>query len=135
MEAKSLAYADLRRYVGDPRMVQVPTARLISKELAVERAKGITDRCNAAVVSSVIADQMAKLLDSDTTYLAAVDRDGNVVSLIQSNSGNFGSGLVPEGTGFALQNRGGGFTMTPGQPNTVGPHKRPFHTIIPAFMQ
>ena len=135
MEAKSLAYADLRRYVGDPRMVQVPTARLISKELAVERAKGITDRANCSVAPSVIADQLAKLLDSDTTYLAAVDRDGNVVSLIQSNSGNFGSGMVPEGTGFVLQNRGGGFTMTPGQPNTVGPHKRPFHTIIPAFMQ
>ena len=135
MEAKSLAYADLRRYVGDPRVVQVPTARLISKELAVERAKGITDRANCNVAPSVITDQLAKLLDSDTTYLAAVDRDGNVVSLIQSNSGNFGSGRVPEGTGFVLQNRGGGFTMTPGQPNTVGPHKRPFHTIIPAFMQ
>ena len=134
LEAKSLAYADLRAYVGDPRVVKVPTSRLISKELAVERAKGITDRANCSVLPSVIADQLAKL-ESDTTYLAAVDRDGNVVSLIQSNSGNFGAGLVPEGTGFVLQNRGGGFSLTPGQPNTVAPHKRPFHTIIPAFMQ
>jgi gamma-glutamyltranspeptidase / glutathione hydrolase len=134
MEAKSLAYADLRVYVGDPRMVKVPTARLISKELAVERAKGITDRANCSVLPSVITDQLAKL-ESDTTYLAAVDRDGNIASLIQSNSGNFGSGITPEGTGFVLQNRGGGFVLTPGQPNTVGPHKRPFHTIIPAFMQ
>lgn len=134
MEAKALAYADLRPYVGDPRVAKVPTAQLISKELAVKRAKGITDRANCNVLPSVIADQLAKL-ESDTTYLAAVDRDGNVVSLIQSNSGNFGSGLVPEGTGFVLQNRGGGFSLTPGQPNTIGPHKRPFHTIIPAFMQ
>ena len=134
LEAKSLAYADLRAYVGDPRVVKVPTARLISKELAVERAKTITDRANCNVPPSVITDQLAKL-ESDTTYLAAVDRDGNIVSLIQSNSGNFGTGLVPEGTGFVLQNRGGGFSLTPGQPNTIAPHKRPFHTIIPAFMQ
>jgi gamma-glutamyltranspeptidase/glutathione hydrolase len=134
MEAKSLAYADLRAYVGDPRVVKVPTSRLISKELATERAKGITDRANCVVLPSVITDQLAKL-ESDTTYLAAVDRDGNIASLIQSNSGNFGGGITPEGTGFVLQNRGGGFVMTPGQPNTVGPHKRPFHTIIPAFMQ
>ena len=134
LEAKALAYADLRAYVGDPRVVQVPTARLISKELAVERAKTITDRANCSVPPSEIRAQLAKL-ESDTTYLAAVDRDGNIVSLIQSNSGNFGSGLVPEGTGFVLQNRGGGFSLTPGQPNTIAPHKRPFHTIIPAFMQ
>ncbi len=134
MEAKALAYSDMLHYVGDPRTAKIPTARLISKELAVERAKGITDRCNAEVLPSVISDQLAKL-QSDTTYLAVVDRDGNEVSLIQSNSGNFGSGLVPEGTGFVLQNRGGGFTMEQGQPNSVGPHKRPLHTIIPAFMQ
>jgi gamma-glutamyltranspeptidase/glutathione hydrolase len=64
-----------------------------------------------------------------------VDRDGNEVSLIQSNAGNFGSGLVPEHTGFVLQNRGGAFAIEQGLPNSVGPHKRPLHTIIPAFMQ
>lgn len=134
MEAKALAYADMLHYVGDPRVVKVPTARLISKELAVERAKQITDKCNPSVLPSPVDAQLAKLA-SDTTYLAVVDHDGDIVSLIQSNSGNFGSGLVPEGMGFVLQNRGGGFTMEPGQPNTVGPHKRPLHTIIPAFMQ
>jgi gamma-glutamyltranspeptidase/glutathione hydrolase len=135
MEAKLRAYADMQHYVGDPRVVKVPTAWLISKKLAVERAKNIPDRCSANVMPSVIADELAKQLEGDTTYLAAVDRDGNIASLIQSNSGNFGTGLVPKGTGFVLQNRGGGFSMQPDQPNTVGPHKRPLHTIIPAFMQ
>jgi gamma-glutamyltranspeptidase / glutathione hydrolase len=134
MEAKSLAYADMLHYVGDPRAVKVPTLQLISKALAVERAKGITDRANCNVLPSKINDALAKL-GSETTYLAVVDRDGDVVSLIQSNSGNFGSGLVPEHTGFVLQNRGGGFTMEQGLPNSVGPRKRPLHTIIPAFMQ
>jgi gamma-glutamyltranspeptidase/glutathione hydrolase len=72
---------------------------------------------------------------SDTTYLAVVDREGNEVSLIQSNAGAFGGGLVASGTGFPLQNRGAGFTLEPGRPNTLRPRTRPFHTIIPAFMQ
>jgi gamma-glutamyltranspeptidase/glutathione hydrolase len=74
-------------------------------------------------------------LSSDTTYLAVVDHEGNEVSLIQSNSGAFGSGLVADGTGFVLQNRAGGFTLKPGQPNTLRPRTRPLHTIIPGFMQ
>ena len=134
MEAKALAYSDMLRYVGDPRVANVPTARLISKDLAAERAKGITDRANCNVLPSRINDELEKL-GSETTYLAVVDREGNEVSLIQSNSGNFGSGLVPDHTGFVLQNRGSGFTLDQGQPNSVGPHKRPLHTIIPAFMQ
>lgn len=134
LEAKALAYADMLHYVGDPRTDEIPTAKLISKELAVQRAKTITDRANCNVLPSVLTDQLAKL-QSDTTYLAVVDRDGNEVSFIQSNAGNFGSGLVPEGTGFVLQNRGNGFSMTPGQPNSLKGHKRPLHTIIPAFMQ
>ncbi len=134
MEAKSLAYADMLHYVGDPRSGYVPTAKLISKELGDERAKLIGPRANCHVLPSVINDQLAKL-DSDTTYLAVVDRDGNEVSLIQSNAGNFGSGLVPKDTGFVLHNRGSAFSLTPGQPNSIGPRKRPLHTIIPAFMQ
>lgn len=134
MEAKSLAYADMLKYVGDPRFVNVPTAELISKSLAAERAKGITERANCNVLPSNLSDTAAHM-QSETTYLATVDRDGDIVSLIQSNSGNFGSGLVPDHTGFVLQNRGGGFTMEQGLPNSVGPHKRPLHTIIPAFMQ
>ncbi len=134
MEAKALGYSDMLHYVGDPRVAKVPTAKLISKDLAADRAKGITDRANCNVLPSKIDDQLEKLA-GETTYLAVVDRDGNEVSLIQSNSGNFGSGLVPEHTGFVLHNRGSGFTIEQGQPNSVGPHKRPLHTIIPAFMQ
>ena len=134
MEAKSLAYADMLYYVGDPRTNYIPTAQMISKSLADQRAKLIGSRANCKVLPSVLNNQLNKL-DSDTTYLATVDRDGDEVSLIQSNAGNFGSGLVPKGMGFVLQNRGSAFSLTPGQPNSVGPHKRPLHTIIPAFMQ
>ena len=70
----------------------------------------------------------------DTIYLTAVDAEGNIVSLIQSNYSGFGSGLVAAGTGYALQNRGALFTLEPGQPNTLAPRKRPLHTIIPGFM-
>ena len=71
----------------------------------------------------------------DTIYLSAVDRDGNMVSLIQSNYSYFGSGIVPPGTGFVLHNRGALFDLEPGSPNEVSPRKRPLHTIIPAFME
>ena len=134
IEAKELAYADMLHYVGDPRASNIPTSQLISKSLAEKRAKLITDRAQCKALPSNIQDQLARLA-SDTTYLAVVDRDGNEVSLIQSNAGNFGTGLVPPGTGFVLQNRGAGLALTPGQPNSMGPRKRPLHTIIPAFMQ
>lgn len=134
MEAKALAYSDMLHYVGDPRVEDIPTAKLVSKALAKERAKGITDKANCKVLPSDRKEQLDKL-QSDTTYLATVDRDGMVVSFIQSNAGNFGAGLVPEHTGFALQNRGSGFYMEPGQPNSLAGHKRPLHTIIPAMMQ
>lgn len=134
MEAKALAYADMLHYVGDPRTGEIPTAKLISKELAKERAKVIADRANCKVLPSDRKEQLDKL-QSDTTYLATVDRDGMVVSFIQSNAGNFGAGLVAEHTGFVLQNRGTGFYMEPGQPNSLAGHKRPLHTIIPAMMQ
>jgi len=71
----------------------------------------------------------------DTIYMAAIDREGNIVSLIQSNFGGFGSGLVPEGGGFMLHNRGALFSLERGHPNALAPHKRPLHTIIPAFLQ
>jgi gamma-glutamyltranspeptidase/glutathione hydrolase len=72
---------------------------------------------------------------NDTIYMSAIDQEGNIVSLIQSNYSSFGTGMVAPGTGFALHNRGGLFTLQPGQPNTIGPRKRPLHTIIPAFME
>jgi gamma-glutamyltranspeptidase/glutathione hydrolase len=134
IEAKKLAYADLRAYVGDPHVTHLPTEALISKELAKERAKLISDTAACHVLPSDVQKGLAHL-SSDTTYLAVVDRDGNEVSFIQSNAGAFGGGLVADGTGFPLQNRGGGFTLEPNHPNTLRPRTRPLHTIIPAFMQ
>jgi gamma-glutamyltranspeptidase / glutathione hydrolase len=134
MEAKALAYSDMLHYVGDPNTSDIPTQKLISKGLAKERARGITEKANCKVLPSDRQQQLDKL-QSDTTYLATVDRDGMVVSFIQSNAGNFGAGLVAEHTGFVLQNRGSGFYMEPGQPNSLAGHKRPLHTIIPAMMQ
>jgi gamma-glutamyltranspeptidase/glutathione hydrolase len=134
LEAKALAYSDMLHYVGDPRVEDIPTKKLISKELAKQRAEGITDKANCNVLPSDRKEQL-DMLQSDTTYLATVDREGMVVSLIQSNAGNFGAGFVPEHTGFVLQNRGSGFYMLPGQPNSLAGHKRPLHTIIPAMMQ
>jgi gamma-glutamyltranspeptidase / glutathione hydrolase len=134
IEAKKLAYADLQQCVGDPRSGAVPTAELISKALAERRAQLIENRAQCNVLPATLQTQMSRL-GSDTTYLAVVDRDGNEVSLIQSNNSAFGSGLVPAGTGFVLHNRAAGFTMQPGHPNSIAPHKRPLHTIIPALMQ
>ncbi len=135
IEAKKLAYADMLHYIGDPRTSHIPTEQMISKGLATDRAKLIQmDRAQCHVLPSVLKDQLARL-SSDTTYLAVVDHDGNEVSLIQSDAGAFGSGLVAPGTGFVLQNRASGFSLQPGQPNSLAPHKRPLHTIIPGFME
>jgi gamma-glutamyltranspeptidase/glutathione hydrolase len=134
IEAQKMAYADLAHYIGDPHASHIPVEQLISKQLAAKRATQITEHAQCNVLPSDLSQQMARL-SSDTTYLAVVDREGNEVSLIQSNSGAFGSGLVAEGTGFVLQNRAGGFTLKPGQPNTLRPRTRPLHTIIPGFMQ
>lgn len=134
IEAQKLAYADMKQYVGDPHATHIPVQELISKELAEKRAAEITDRAQCHPKPSDLTKQLARL-SSDTTYLAVVDREGNEVSLIQSNAGAFGSGLVPEGMGFVLQNRGAAFTLRLHQPNTLRPHRRPLHTIIPGFMQ
>ncbi|MCU0618759.1 MAG: gamma-glutamyltransferase, partial [Gemmatimonadaceae bacterium] len=135
IEAKKLAYADLLRWVGDPRVASVPTARLLDKGAAARRAMAI-DTARAAC--DVTPSQLAGVTDatgSETIYLTVIDRAGNIVSLIQSNYSGFGSGLVPPGTGFMLHNRGGLFTLAAGAPNEVAPRKRPLHTIIPAMMQ
>ena len=86
------------------------------------------------MLPSDLSNQLSRL-SSDTTYFTAIDHEGNQVSMIQSNSGNFGSGLVADNTGFALQNRAAGFTLEPGHANMLRPHMRPLHTIIPGFMQ
>jgi len=131
IEVKKLAYADLLQYIGDPKFSKQPVTQLLSKTLAAERAKLVDQtKANCNEAPSKLAG-----MGSDTIYMSIVDGDGNIVSLIQSNYAGFGSGLTPKGAGFMLQNRGNLFSLKPGQPNTIEGHKRPLHTIIPAFMQ
>ena len=129
IEAMKLAYADLYRYNADPRFAKVPVTGLLDKAYAARRASKIDpDRANCNPGPGNAAT-------SDTTYLAAVDKDGNIASLIQSNYSGFGSGVVVNGMGFVLQNRGALFSLDASHPNALQPRKRPFHTIIPAFME
>jgi gamma-glutamyltranspeptidase/glutathione hydrolase len=132
IEAQKLAYADLNRYVGDPRSSKIPTAALIAKPYAAERARLID-----ANKASCVVDPGKPALPSagDTIYLATADSDGMVVSLIQSIYLSFGSGIVVDDFGFHLHNRGALFTLEKGHPNELAPRKRPFHTIIPAYME
>ncbi len=129
VEAKKLAYADRARYYADPEFVQVPVAELISKPYAAERRKLIDPE-----KAKRHEPGDPKLGHGDTVYLCVVDRDRNCVSLIQSNYMGFGSGMVPGNLGFALQNRGTLFALDAGHANRLEPHKRPFHTIIPALV-
>ncbi len=130
IEAKKLAYADMIRYVGDPRFARMPVAGMISAEYGRERSKLV----DPAKANCAVGPGTPPYAGSDTTYLSAVDRDGNMVSLIQSNFGLFGSGIAVEGAGFVLHNRGALFTLEPGHPNELAGRKRPLHTIIPALM-
>src|SRR5207249_2196605 len=130
IEAKKLAYSDLLKYIGDPRKQKLPVGTLLSKEWAAQRAKQIdADHANCDVAAGEIP------AGNDTTYLSVVDREGNMVSLIQSNYESFGSGVVAAGTGFALHDRGGLFSLDPASPNALAGRRRPLHTIIPAFAQ
>jgi gamma-glutamyltranspeptidase / glutathione hydrolase len=130
IEAKKLAYADLIKYIGDPRGQDLPMKTLLSKNHTADRAKLIDpDHANCEVPTGTLPGA------GDTTYLTVVDRDGNMVSLIQSNFAGFGSGIVASGTGFALQNRGALFNLDLNSPNGLAGHKRPIHTIIPGFAQ
>ena len=131
IEAKKLAYADMYRYVADQKFSRVPVQALLSKAYAAQRAKSIDMKKANCDVSP---GEPAFPTTGDTTYLTVVDRGGNMVSLIQSNFAGFGSGLVADGTGFALQNRGALFSLDLTSPNVLAGHKRPFHTIIPGFM-
>jgi len=131
IEAKKLAYADLIRYVADPRFARIPVSGLLSKAYARERAR----RLDLAKAQCDVEPGTPVEVGDETVYLSVVDREGNMVSLIQSNYESFGSGLVAEGTGFALQNRGALFSFDPTHPNALAPRKRPLHTIIPAFME
>ena len=130
IEAQKLAYADLHRYVADMRFAKVPVAGMMSMDYARERAKLIDPdraRCDVQPGNPEV--------HGDTIYLSVVDRDGNIVSLIQSIYDLFGSAVVVDEYGFPLQNRGGLFQLDPAHPDALAPRKRPFHTIIPAFME
>jgi gamma-glutamyltranspeptidase/glutathione hydrolase len=129
IEAMKLSYSDIRRYAADPRDYQAPIAGLLSKAYARQRAAMIDpNHANPNVPNGQPSG-------SDTTYLTIVDRDGNIASWIESVYSEFGSGMTCAGMGFILQNRGGGFTLEAGHPNVLAGGKRPFHTIIPAFME
>lgn len=130
VEAKKLVFEDRAKYYADPAFAKIPVKELISKEYATERRALInTERASASVEAGNPA-----LKEGDTIYLTVADGEGNMVSLIQSNYRGFGSGMVPNGLGFTLQDRGEMYSLTEGQNNTYAPHKRPFHTIIPAFI-
>ena len=130
IEAKKLAFEDRARFYADPAFHKIPVNELISKKYAAQRRKLIEPKKAAKTYSA--GDP--KLDQTDTIYLTVADGDGNMVSLIQSNYRNFGSGMTPEGLGFVLQNRGEMFNLEEGHFNSYAPHKRPFHTIIPAFI-
>ncbi len=129
IEAMKLAYADVKMYDGDPRFSKIPVDQILSKDYAAKRASLINPtKANCTVAPGALGT-------SDTTYFTVVDREGNILSLIQSNYNNFGSNVTVLGMGFALQDRGGLFSLDPTSPNALTGRKRPFHTIIPAFMQ
>lgn len=129
IEAKKLAFEDRAKFYADPEFHKLPVAELISDEYLKQRSKLIGRRAAQRVQAGNPA-----LEDGDTIYLTVADQERNMVSLIQSNYRGFGSGLCPDGLGFCLQDRGEMFDMTPGNFNTYAPGKRPFHTIIPAFV-
>ena len=127
VEAKKLAFEDRAKYYADSNFSSIPTTKLISKEYALERNK-LINMNNAAKRFD------AGLEDGDTIYLTVADKYGNMVSLIQSNYRGMGSGIVPNNSGFMLQDRGEMFSMDPNHKNSLIGGKRPFHTIIPAFI-
>ena len=129
IEAKKLAYADLEHFVGDPAFMQIKAEQLLSDDVITKRRAHIQ-----ADQAMERADPEPSLTTSDTTYLSVADKNGNMVSFINSLAGPFGSGIVVPGTGFALQNRGVGLSVQPDRANTVAPGRKPFHTIIPGFV-
>jgi len=127
VEAKKLAFADRAKFYSDMDFNDIPVERLISKQYAAERQRTINPNRAAKRVD-------AGINEGDTIYLTVADKNGNMVSLIQSNFRGMGSGMTPTGLGFVLQNRGELFALDPEHFNVYAPNKRPFQTIIPAFV-
>jgi gamma-glutamyltranspeptidase / glutathione hydrolase len=127
-EAKKLAFEDRSKYYADPLFSKIPVAQLISKKYAAERRKLINPDKAAKIYDA------GKIEAGNTIYLTVADKYGNMVSLIQSNYRGMGSGMCPTGLGFILQDRGEMFSLEKGHNNMYAPGKRPFHTIIPAFI-
>jgi len=130
IEIKKIVYEDRARYYADPKFAKIPIERLLSEEYALERLKLFNPH---RALRRIPASDLP-IEHGDTAYLTVVDKDFNAVSLIQSNYAGFGSGMVPDGLGFTLQDRGALFSLEEGHPNVIAPGKRPFHTIIPGFV-
>jgi gamma-glutamyltranspeptidase/glutathione hydrolase len=132
VERKKLAIADRDAYVADPRCAEVPVELLLDARRARERSPQVGGRASGPRPTSV-GRSVDIDVGGDTIYLCAADRDGTVVSLIQSLYANFGSGVLVPGTGVTLHNRGFGFNLLDGHPNALAPGKRPMHTLMPGM--